>query len=128
MKGKSVETIDLKLCTLLKRDNVQKKGMSWSGTRHVLLMYVYDANAILAEPLNSRSRSHILEAYTRQAKHLTNKGYRPRVRWLDNEESEILSGYNRQEDIGYELVPPQIHCVNVAERAIKNGRTNLSRE
>ena len=49
------------------------------GNNHVLIMYVYDANAVLAEPLNSRSGSHILEAYTKQLEHLKNRGYKPRV-------------------------------------------------
>ena len=33
MKGKSVERIDLRLCSSLKWDGVKKKGTSWSGTR-----------------------------------------------------------------------------------------------
>ena len=35
------------------------------GNKYILIMYVYDANAILKEPLKSRSGSHILETYTK---------------------------------------------------------------
>ena len=52
--------------------------------KYVLIMYVYDANAILVEPLNSRSGIHILESYIKKVRHLTNRGYRPWVNWLDN--------------------------------------------
>ena len=95
------------------------------GNNYLLLIYVYDANTILEEPLKSRSSSHILEAYTEQVKHVTNRGYRPRVHWLDNEASVSLKKYDPQEDIGYQLVPPQIHCVNPAERAIRAWKDYL---
>ena len=36
------------------------------GNKYLLIMYVYDANAILAELLNNRSGSHILESYTKK--------------------------------------------------------------
>ena len=57
---------------------------SW-GNKYVLIMYVYDANTILTSPLKSNSNSHILEAYTKKVEHITNRGYRTRVHWLDNE-------------------------------------------
>ena len=41
------------------------------------------------------------------------------VHWLDNEAFTSLNKYNQQEDIGYKLLPPQIHSVNEAERAIR---------
>ena len=46
---------------------------------YVLIMYVCNANSILAEPLKSRSGRCILEAYVNQVEHLTNRGYRPQV-------------------------------------------------
>ena len=95
------------------------------GNNYLLLIYVYDANTILEEPLKSRSNSHILEAYTEKVKHVTNRGYRPRVHWLDNEASVSLKKYDPQEDIGYQLVPPHIHCVNPAERAIRTWKDHF---
>ena len=50
---------------------------SSQGNKYILIMYLYDANAILASPMNSRSVSHILEAYTKQVEHLTHRGYIP---------------------------------------------------
>ena len=39
---------------------------SIQGNKYILIMYVYDANLILAAPLKSMSGSHILEAYTKK--------------------------------------------------------------
>ena len=66
------------------------------GNKYVLIMYVYDANAILSEPLKSKSSSHILEAYTKKVEHMTNRGYRSWVHWIDNEASASLKKYNQQ--------------------------------
>ena len=52
--------------------------------KYVLIMYVYDENKILSAPLNSRSSSHMLEAYNTQVEHLNNRGHRPHLQWLDN--------------------------------------------
>ena len=75
--------------------------MSSQGKKYVINMYVYDANTILEERLNSRYGSHILEAYTKQVEHLTNRGYTPWVHWLDNEAYTSLKKYNQQVYIGY---------------------------
>ena len=47
------------------------------GNKYVLIMYVYDDNAIFVEPLKSRSGRHILEVYTKHVEHLTNSSYIP---------------------------------------------------
>ena len=49
------------------------------GNKYILIMYVYGANTILAAPLNISPNSHILEAYTKQVEHITNRGYITRV-------------------------------------------------
>ena len=91
---------------------------SRQGKKYILIIYVYDANAIIAAPLNSRPGSHILESYTKQVEQLINRGYIPQVHWLDNETLASLKKYNRQEDIEEQLVSPHIHRVNSVEQAI----------
>ena len=63
---------------------------SW-GKKYILVMYVYDANEILASPLKIISGIHILEAYTIQVEHLTHREYRPRVDLLDDKASASLN-------------------------------------
>ena len=95
---------------------------SSGGNKYVLIMYVYNTNTILAELLNSRSVSHILEAYTKKVKHLKNRGYIPRVHFMDNKASSILRNYNHQKDTGYPLVLPHVYHVNSADRAIRTWK------
>ena len=100
-------------------DHTGKLPMKSSrGKKYILIMYVYDANVILSEPLKSRSSSHIMETYTKQVEHLKNRGYIPQVHYLDNDSSPILNKYNRQEYIGYQMVPPHIHRVNAVNKSI----------
>ena len=66
------------------------------GNKYILIIYVYDANAILAAPLKSRSGIHILEEYNKKLEHLNNGGYIPRVHWLDNEASDSPKKYNKK--------------------------------
>ena len=48
-------------------DQTGKFPITYSrGNKYILIMYVYDDNAILSAPLKSRSGSHILEAYIKQ--------------------------------------------------------------
>ena len=57
--------------------------------------------------------------------HLTNRGYIPRFHWLDNEPLAIINKYNRSKYIEYQLVPPHIHRVNSAERAIRTWKDHF---
>ena len=66
-----------------------------------------------------------MKAYTKQVEHLTHRGYRPWVYWLDNEASDRLKKYNKQKDIEYQLVPPHIHRINAAEQAIRTWRDDF---
>ena len=93
--------------------------MSSQGNKNILIMHVYDDNAILTSPLKSRSSSHIMGAYTKQVEYLTHIGYRPRVHWLDNKAAASLKKYNKQNYIDYNLMLPHIHRVNSADRAIR---------
>ena len=48
-------------------DQIRNSHMTSSrGKKCVLIMYLYDANAILEKNLKSRSRSYILEAHTKK--------------------------------------------------------------
>ena len=91
---------------------------SSQGNKYILIMYVYDSNAILASPCKSRSISHIMGAYNKPVGHLTNIGYIPRFHCLDNEASDILNKYNKRKYIEYYLVLSNIYCVNAAERSM----------
>jgi hypothetical protein len=44
---------------------------------------------------------------------------------LDNEASTALKEFNRSEQVDYQLVPPQVHRRNAAERAIRTWKNHL---
>ena len=54
------------------------------------MIYDYDSNAILTEPLKNSEGTEILRGYAKLHTYLVHKGFRPRTPWLDNEASTAL--------------------------------------
>jgi ribosomal protein S24E len=98
---------------------------SSNGKKYMLVMYHYDTNAILVEPLKTRHGNEILRGYQKLYTHLTNRGFKPTTHWLDNEASTTLKEFNTSEQVDYQLVPPQVHRRNSAERAIRTWKNHL---
>ena len=63
---------------------------SSQGSTYVLILYNYDSNAILAEPIKSRHQHEILRAYKKLHQYLTDRGLKPQLQRLDNEASNLL--------------------------------------
>ena len=97
---------------------------SSNGSKYVFILYAYDINAILAEPLKSRTATHITEAYDKIIKMLKRCGHQPKVHWLDNEASALMKDYDTDQKINYQLVPPHTHRRNAAERAIRTWKNH----
>ena len=95
------------------------------GYKYILILYSYDCNAILAEPIKSRTAQDILQAYQKIIKFLTVRGYKPTTHWLDNEASAIMKEYDTEEKIKYQLAPPYTHRRNAAERAIRTWKNHF---
>ena len=74
-----------------------------------MIMYAYDINAILAEPMKSRMAEEITRAYVKLFTYLKARGHTPRVHWLDNEAPEEVKRFNRAHLVNYQLVPPHVH-------------------
>jgi hypothetical protein len=98
---------------------------SSQGNLYVLVVYLYDANAILVQPLKNRSEGEQIKAYetivNRIPTHL-----QPKVHWMDNEASTALKrSLVEKYGIDYQLVPPHIHRRNAAERAIRTFKNHF---
>lgn len=50
-----------------------------------MVLYDYDSNAILAEPMKSRNDKEMVRAYSSMLKHLELRGLKPKLQKLDNE-------------------------------------------
>ena len=88
------------------------------GNKYVMIMYDFDANAILCAPLKNRQAKSITEAWTQLHERLTKHGHETKHFILDNMCSSDLKLALIKNDKKYELTPPNIHRRNAAERAI----------
>ena len=98
---------------------------SATGNNYQLVIYHYDANAILVEPLKSRNKGDILHAYRKLHTRLTLNGLKPKLQTLDNEASDILLHYMAINKIDVQLAPPHMHRRNLAERAIRTWKDHF---
>jgi hypothetical protein len=90
-----------------------------------MLCYVYDCNNVKVIPMKSRSALEWVKAYHIIHQELTVKGFRPRLQTLDNEASTALKNFFTANDVDFQLVPPQCHCRNAAERAIQTFKEHF---
>ena len=93
-------------------------AISSKGNKYLMILYDYDSNAILAEPMKSRHEQEMIRAYAKMHDYLTERGLKPVLQKLDNEAPKGLKKYMAQHNVTYQLVPPHVHRRNAAERAI----------
>ena len=83
-----------------------------------MVVYDHDSNAILAEPLKSRSAEHLLAATAKMHIFLRERGVHPKIHIKDNACSSTVQSYLKNNNIKIQLVPPKLHHTNAAEKAI----------
>lgn len=88
------------------------------GNKYIMVVYSYDSNAILTEPMTSRTEAELLRAYTVLHTYLKDRGLKPTLQRLDNEAPKRLKQFMTEQGITWQLVPPGIHRTNLAEKAI----------
>jgi hypothetical protein len=87
---------------------------SSKGNSYVMVCYASDCNYVKVVPMKSRSASEWVKAYDTIHQELTVKGFKPRLRTLDNEASTALKIFFTTNDVDYQLVPPHCHRRNAA--------------
>jgi hypothetical protein len=90
------------------------------GNKYIMVLYDYDSNVILAEPLKSRSELKMVQGYSKLHGPLTEHGLKPILQKLDNEAPSGLKIFMNQQHVNYQLVPPHIHRCNAAKCAISS--------
>ena len=98
---------------------------STSGMSYLMIAHCYDSNAIIAEPMPSKTGNSLLNAYTKIHTKLTARGFRPKYQRLDNEISTIFQAFLKQEGIDYQLTPADSHRRNAAKRAIRTWKNHF---
>ena len=89
------------------------------GNQYLMIIYDYDSNAILHEPLKNRTATELTRAWTAIHQRLSIGGSKPEIYILDNEFSTEFETNMKNFDVKFQLVPPHIHRRNAAERAIQ---------
>ena len=100
-------------------------AISEQGNLYVMVLYTYDDNTILVEPLPRRSDAEQLKAYK---KILTRAqaGTPLTMHLMDNEASKAVKNLlTREFKLEYQLVPPHIHHRNAAEHAIRTFKNHF---
>ena len=98
---------------------------SSQGYNYVLVVYHYDANAILVEGLRNREKATIMNGYKVIHERLKLCGCKPWLQVLDNEVSQLLMDYHDVNNIKIQLAPPHMHQQNAAERAIRTWKDHF---
>jgi hypothetical protein len=67
--------------------------LSNRGNTYIMVLYEYDGNAIMVEPIKNRTAGEILRAFKVMEQKLITRGLKPRLMKLDNEASPLLKDY-----------------------------------
>ena len=89
------------------------------------MVYDYDSNAILVEVLKTRQAAEIRNAWQTIQKTLSTPGASPEVYIMDNEASTDLKSAMTKHKLQYQLVPPDMHRRNAAEKAIRTYKNHF---
>ena len=66
-----------------------------------MLFYVYDINAILEDPLKNRTEGEMTKAYCKRMDYLRERGFTPKVHFLDNETVKGIQEYDKENGINF---------------------------
>ena len=66
---------------------------SYNGNRYVMIIYVYDANAILVRPMENRKKETMVNTFTDVYNFLKRRKLAPKLHIMDNECSKVLLDY-----------------------------------
>lgn len=95
-----------------------------TGNKYVYILYEYDSNYILAEPMKNHSDAEMCRVYDKALDRLKQAGFHPQMHYLDNEASQALKNIINKENIWYQLPPPGNKRKNNAERAIQTYKNH----
>ena len=95
------------------------------GHNYICMAYNYDSNAILVEAISNREVDIIVSAWKSIHSCLQQNGITTTHYILDNECSSSFKNALSQENITFELVPPNQYWWNTAERTIRTFKNQL---
>jgi hypothetical protein len=63
------------------------------GNLSIMVLYEYDGNAIMSEPIKSKKAAELLRSFQVMEQKMTSRGLKPKLMTLDNEASTLLMEY-----------------------------------
>ena len=93
--------------------------------QYILILYVYYTNAILVEPIKTRSDAYMLCAYDILYDALEHAVHATKLNKIDNAEYTALKHLLQKRRTVVQLVPLHSHIINTAERAIRTFNNHL---
>jgi hypothetical protein len=97
---------------------------SFHGNRCQFVAYDYQSNAILVRPLKDQTNKSLLAAFEDVYEYLTNRGFKPQLNVMDNQCSKTIQKFIESSNAKIQLVNPDDHRVNAAERAIQKWKNH----
>ena len=98
---------------------------SRAGNQYIMIGY-HSSNLILAQPFASRKDKHRMGAYDAIMERLKAKGLDVNLQVMDNEASkDFKQNMVNKWKVDYQLVPPDMHRRNAAERAIRTFKAHF---
>jgi len=95
------------------------------GMNYIFLLYDYDSNAILVEPIKSRQAKHLIEGYDACYNRLKAAGITPILHRLDNEISDTMRQSIQEKGLKYQLSDTYDHHAQPAERHVGTYKNHL---
>ena len=92
---------------------------SISGQKYVMVLDHYDSNGITFRPRKNRSNIEAIRVYEDMYKYIKASNCNPKLNIMENEASADVKRYITNANVNYQLVEPNNHCGNAAERAIR---------
>jgi hypothetical protein len=74
-----------------------------------MVLYDYDSNAILTEPLKNCTSPEMIQAYKKLHAVLVSRSIQPHLQKLDNEASIALQEFMTKCNIQFQFVAPHVH-------------------
>jgi hypothetical protein len=93
-------------------------SISLDGSICFFILYHYEANAILATPIDSLDNISIFNANKIKFIDLTSKGFKPKANIMDNQVTKQIKAFLTEQLCKLKLVEPHNHRMNAAKRAI----------
>ena len=124
--SQEVHLTEIATSTLFTDDTGRFPIRARSGNQYIMVAFHQDANAILVQPFQSKHDHHRIPAYNTIMTRIKAAGLRVTRHVLDNEASSAYrNAITTTWNCTYQLVPPDMHRRNAAERAIRTFKAHF---